>query len=159
MPLTGNGFIPVDSRGHPLQGDTEGKCGSCDAGRDGDFSGSVIHVVTKSPVAYEFSIFTNLGELVTRATGRITEEDLPLLETIDPANGTKDPNETRYVQRIVWTGYSKRGQAVGTGAYVLKAVFKYEKSFKTGAKAAVNTRISRFGFVRSCCQSVVKWYE
>ena len=159
VPLSGNGFIPVDSRGHPLPGDVDGKCGNCDAGQEGSFAGAVIHVITKSPVTYEFAIFTNLGELVTRATGRITEEDFPLLEKLDPPDGSKDPNETRHVQRIVWTGYSKRGQAVGTGAYVLKAVFKYEKSFKTGAKAAVNTRISRFGFLRSCCRTWVEWYQ
>lgn len=159
VPYTGNGFIPVDSRGYPMPGSQDGKCGTCEAGRDGSFGGSVINVLTKQPVTWEFSIFTNMGELVARATGRITEADFALLDRIDPP-GNQDPNEVQKIQRIVWTGYSKDGQAVGTGVYVLKAVFKYEKSFKTGAKAAVNTRINRFGFMRTCCSTWnTRWYD
>ncbi len=155
----GNGFIPVDSRGNPIPGDAYGKCETCNPGREGSFGGAVIHLITKAPMDYELSIFTNLGEPVTRAAGKITEEDLKLLERIEPADGSDDPNEARYVQRIVWTGYSRKGHAVGTGVYVMRAVFKYGKNFKTGAKAAVDTRITRFGFMRQCCRSVVEWYE
>jgi hypothetical protein len=154
----GNGFIPVDSKGYPIPGNSDGKCGGCDPGEEGRFGGSVIHVVTRQPVAYELSIYTNLGELVTHATGKVAEEDLRLLERKMPA-GTADPNQAEYVQRIIWTGVAGNGQVVGTGAYVLKAVFKYEKSFKTGAKATTNTRISRFGFMRKCCATVNdRWY-
>ena len=156
--LSGNGFIPVDSKGYPMPGNVDGKCGTCNPGETGNFGGAVINVITKQPVAYDFAIYTNLGELVTRGSGRVTEADLPLLEKVDP--NVKDPNEIQHVQRIVWTGYSKAGQAVGSGAYVLKAIFKYEKSFKTGAKATTNTRISRFGFLRNCCATWnVNWYD
>lgn len=159
VPFTGTGFIPVDSRGYPMPGSLDGKCGSCDAGRNGNFGGAVINVLTKQPVTWEFAIYTNLGELVSRASGKITEADFALLDKIEPV-GNKDPNEVQKVQRIIWTGYSKEGQAVGTGVYVVKATFKYEKSFKTGAKAAVNTRINRFGFMRTCCQTWnTRWYD
>jgi hypothetical protein len=155
---SGNGFIPVDSKGHPIQGSSDGKCGGCDPGEEGRFGGSVIHVITKQPVTYELSVYTNLGEPVTRTEGKVTEEDLRLLERKMPA-GSNDPNDAEYVQRIVWTGIASNGQVVGTGAYVLKAVFKYDKSFRTGAKAATNTRITRFGFIRKCCATVNdRWY-
>lgn len=155
--FSGNGFIPVDSKGFPLPGKIDGKCETCNPGQSGNFGGAVINVITKQPVNYEFSIYTNLGVLVTRGEGKVTEADLPLLDKVDAS--VKDPNEIQHIQRIVWTGYSRDGQPVGSGAYVLKAVFKYEKSFKTGAKATLNTRINRFGFMRNCCATVVDWYQ
>lgn len=157
--FSGNGFVPVDSKDYPIPGADNGKCGSCAVGAPGRLGGAVINVITKQPVTWEFTIYTNLGVLVTRATGRVEEKDFALIDKIDPPGGSKDPNEVQHIQRIVWTGYSKEGQPVGTGAYVLKAVFKYDKSFKTGAKAAVNTRLTRFGLLRNCCNSESEWYE
>ncbi|HKP97348.1 MAG TPA: vWA domain-containing protein [Fibrobacteria bacterium] len=142
-------FIPVDSRGYPIPGNEKGKCGSCSPLQGDVFTGSVIYVVTKQPVAYDFSIFSNLGVLVARGSGTVEEGDLRLLDKIEDPG--KDPNQTRYVQRIVWTGQSETSGVVGTGAYVLKAVFHYDRNFRTGAKASTATRITRFGFLRACC--------
>jgi hypothetical protein len=160
-PMTPDGdvrFIPVDSKGHPLPGSGGGKCESCSPVQDGLFTGSVINVLTKQPVTYEFTIYTNLGELVARGGGKVEEADLPLLDKIEDA--TKDPNQTQYVQRIIWTGRTESGQLAGTGAYVLKAVFKYAKNAKTGARASTTTKYTRFGFLRTCCEDFngLKWW-
>ncbi len=107
--------------------------------------------------AYDFTNYTNLGQVVTRGKGRVEESDLSLLDK--KANATGDPNQTEYVQRIIWTGQTEKGQAVGTGAYVLKAVFQYDRNFKTGAKPSTSTKITKFGFLRTCCESFNrKWY-
>nr|MDQ3002954.1 hypothetical protein [Fibrobacterota bacterium] len=117
----------------------------------------VIYVVTKQPVNYDFTIFTNLGQVVTRGSGRVEEADLSLLDKKDNASG--DPNQNEYVQRIIWTGQTEKGQPVGSGAYVLKAVFRYGSNFKTGAKPSSSTKITKFGFLRTCCESQNrKWY-
>jgi hypothetical protein len=153
-----NVFVAVDSRGYPIPGDSrDGKCPECEVQAGDGFQGSVIVVETKQPVHYEFSIFTNLGQPVVHRTGFIREEDLKLLDKSEDASG--DPNQTRYTQRIVWTGRTDEGGLAGTGAYVLKAVFRYDRNLKTGARAASETRITRFGFVRQCCQAYNdKWY-
>jgi hypothetical protein len=142
-------LIPVDGNGYPLPGSIDGKCGSC-ISKEGDiFAGSVIVVVTKFPVNYDFSIYSNLGQLVARSGGKIDEEDLRLLEKRE--DPSRDPNLTQYTQRIVWTGRTFDGQMAGTGAYVLKATFKYEQSFKTGARPSMSTKFTKFGFLRNCC--------
>jgi hypothetical protein len=147
----GTGFVPIDSMGYPVPGNSNGKCGNCQVGHEGSFAGSVIFVETRQPVTYVFTIYTNLGELVNRATGKIDEADLPLL---------KRKKTGEYLQRVVWTGVTKDGQMAGTGAYVLKADFHFEKSFKTGAKASSTTKLTRFGFLRNCCGSVLPhWYD
>ena len=157
-PGNGSVFVPVDSKGYPVPGDTrDGKCPECTVQDNGLFAGSVIHVLTKQPVHYEFTIYTNLGERVVAASGTISEEDLRLLDKIESAS--HDPNQTQYVQRIVWTGRTERGGVAGIGAYVLKAVFRYERNLKTGARASTETKLTKFGFMRECCQAYNdKWY-
>ncbi|MDB5049224.1 MAG: hypothetical protein JWO30_2295 [Fibrobacteres bacterium] len=151
-------FIPVDASGYPVPGDNNGKCGGCASPLQGDvFTGSVIYIVTKQPVTYDFTIFSNLGQLVTRGSGTVEEADLHLLDKVEDPG--KDPNQTQYVQRIVWTGQTESGQMVGTGAYVLKAVFHYDRNFKTGARASSSTKITKFGFLRTCCAGYNnRWY-
>jgi hypothetical protein len=151
-------FVPVDAKGYPVPGDPrDGKCPDCSAQDNGNFAGSVIHLLTKQPVHYDFTIYTNLGEVVVHGSGTISEGDLPLLDKIE--NPTHDPSQTQYVQRIVWTGRTDNGGMAGTGAYVLKAVFRYDRNLKTGAHASSETRISKFGFLRACCQAYNdKWY-
>ncbi len=145
-------LIPVDSKGYAIPGRSEnGKCENCVA-KEGDlFLGSVIVVVTKYPVTYTFSIFTNLGQLVAKATGKIEEEDLKLLDKKE--DPTHNPNLTEYTQRIVWTGRTLNRQMAGTGAYVLKATFHYDQSFKTGARSSFSTKLTKFGFLRTCCNT------
>jgi von Willebrand factor type A domain-containing protein len=151
------GFVPVDSKGAALPGDKSGHCGACNPLQGGVLDGSVIVVVTKQPVDWDFIIYSNLGQVVSRGSGSILEEDLPLLDKNEDAGG--DPNQTQYVQRIVWNGRTENGQTAGTGAYVLKAVFRYGKNFKTGARASTGTKITKFGFLRECCNAYNdKWY-
>ncbi|MEO6094502.1 MAG: vWA domain-containing protein [Fibrobacteria bacterium] len=150
-------FVPVDARGAAIPGNRDGHCGACNPMQGDVFSGSLIVVVTKQPVNYDFTIFTNLGQVVTRGSGRIDEADLGLLDKHE--NETKDPNQVEYVQRIVWTGRTDNGQTAGTGAYVLKAVFHYPKNFKTGAGESTGIKLTRFGFLRNCCNAYNdKWY-
>jgi len=151
-------LIPVDAKGYALPGHENGKCENCNP-KDGElFTGSVIYVLTKSPVNYDFAIFSNLGQLVAKASGKIEEADLPLLDrTEDPSH---DPNLTEYTQRIVWTGRTTNGQMAGTGAYVLKATFRYDRSFKTGARPSTSTKYTKFGFLRQCCQELnARWFD
>jgi hypothetical protein len=152
-------IIPVDSKGYAIPGRSEdGKCESCTA-KEGDlFLGSVIVLVTKYPVAYTFSIYTNHGQLVSKATGKIIEEDLKLLDKKE--DPTRNPNLTEYTQRIVWTGRTLNKQMAGTGAYVLKATFRYEQSFKTGARPSFSTKFTKFGFLRNCCDAQnARWFD
>jgi hypothetical protein len=150
-------FIPVDARGAAIPGNSDGHCGTCNPMQGDVFTGSVIVVVTKQPVNYDFTIYSNLGQPVSRGSGRIEEADLRLLDRNE--SESKDPNQTEYVQRIVWTGRTDNGQTAGTGAYVLKAVFHYPKNFKTGAGASTGIKITRFGFLRNCCNAYNdKWY-
>jgi hypothetical protein len=151
-------FIPVDSKGYPVPGDAgAGKCPSCAAQDNGNFAGSVIHILTKQPVHYDFTIFSNLGQVVVHGSGDVAEADLSLLDKIE--SESHDPSQTQFVQRIVWTGRTDKGVMAGTGAYVLKAVFHYERNLKTGAHASAETKITRFGFMRACCQAYNdKWY-
>lgn len=151
-------LIPVDAKGYALPGHDDGKCENCNPKQGDLFTGSVITVVTKYPVVYDFAIYSNLGQVVAKAGGRISEDDLKLLDKKeDPSH---DPNLTEYTQRIVWTGRTSSGTMAGTGAYVLKATFHYERSFKTGARPSLNTKYTKFGFLRECCNgSNVRWFD
>lgn len=148
---TDPGFIPVDSTGHALPGRDNGKCENCNPGQEGAFSGSVINVQAHEPVTYVLTIFSNLGDLVARARGKIEEADLRYLSKNSAGE---------YVQRIVWTGKTQDGRMAATGAYVLKADFHFDKSFRTGGDPSSSTKLTRFGFLRSCCATVDRyWYE
>lgn len=158
MPDHGVVFIPVDSKGYPVPGDArDGKCPDCAAQDNGVFTGSVINILTKQPVRYDFTIYTNLGQVVVHGSGVVAESDLPLLDKVESTS--RDPSQTQYRQRIVWTGRTDNGIVAGTGVYVLKAVFNYDRNLKTGARASSETKITRFGFMRECCQAFNdKWY-
>jgi hypothetical protein len=151
------GFVPVDSKGAAMPGNKNGHCGDCNPLQGGVLNGSVIVVITKQPVNWDFTIYSNLGQVVSRGSGSILEADLPLLDKQeDPGH---DPNQTQYLQRIVWNGRTENGQTAGTGAYVLKAVFRYDRNFKTGARASTGTKITKFGFLRDCCNAFNdKWF-
>ena len=160
-PLSPDGnqmFIPVDAKGSAMPGNGDGKCENCSPTQNGLFTGSVINIVTKYPVHYEFMIYSKMGEFVAKGGGKISENDLKLLMKKEAPS--RDPNLTEYSQRIVWTGRTTSGQLAGTGVYVLKATFHYEESFKTGAHASSSVQITRFGFLRSCCASSSSgWFQ
>ncbi len=150
-------FFPVDAKGYPVPGTESWKCEKCTAQQEGVFTGSIITVITKQPVRYDFTIYTNLGQVVSHGEGKVAESDLKLLDKVEDPN--KDPNQTKYVQRIVWTGRTDAGNFVGSGAYVLKAVFHYDLNLKTGGRPSVGTQITKFGFLRNCCNAFnSKWY-
>jgi hypothetical protein len=157
-PGTGVVFIPVDSKGYPVPGDPrDGKCPDCSVQENGLFSGSVINIHTKQPVRYDFTIYTNMGQVVVHGSGSVSESDLQLLDKIE--SDSHDPSQTQYKQRIVWTGRTDDGMVAGTGVYVLKAVFNYDRNLKTGARASSETKLTKFGFMRECCQAYNdKWY-
>lgn len=144
-------IVPIDSTGAPLQGNSEGKCGSCRVGSSDRLNGSVFYAVVPGPVRYEFVIFNNLGVFVNRFSGTIEEKDLRFLAR--KIEGTGENRQTFYEQRFVWNGLTSQGIVANTGAYVLKAVFRFERNAQTGAKASTDTQYKRFGFLRNCCRA------
>jgi hypothetical protein len=134
-------FIPVLPDGNPIPGSGEGKCGSCYAGDGRVFVGPVVHLEVPGPLEYKFQIFTNLGEFVASGSGRITPNDLALLEQVD--GGSK------YRYRAVWTGKTDKGQRAATGAYLLMAQLKVAQDPKTGAPPYNQTRRVLFGNIRN----------
>ncbi len=148
-------FIPVDSVGAALQGNAGGKCGNCSVGEDGQFFGSVIHMRVPGPVRYDFTIFSNLGVFVNRFSGSIDESDLRFLSRITEGEG--DQRRTLYMQRVVWNGVTSKGEVAGTGAYILRSDFRFDRNATTGAKATQETQIKRFGFLRKCCKTAETW--
>jgi von Willebrand factor type A domain len=153
----GQAIIPIDSTGAPLQGNTEGKCGSCQVGSRDRLNGSVFNAVVPGPVRYEFTIFSNLGVFVNRFSGTIEERDLRFLAR--KIEGTGDNRRVFYEQRFVWNGLTASGDVANTGAYVLRADFRFDRNAQTGAKASTDTQFKRFGFLRNCCRTQDHNYE
>jgi hypothetical protein len=137
-------FIPMDKGGVALPGSpADGKCvGSCFTGDAGRFVGPVFHIVTPGPVTYEFSIFTNAGELVSKGRGHLSAQDLALMDHKNDATGLK------YVARVVWTGHAEGGRKAGTGAYILQATLTTDKDDRTGAPPAASRKRVVFGLLR-----------
>ena len=138
-------FIPVDIRGNTLSGDAlDGKCtGVCFPGSNENFVGPVFHIVTPGPITYEFKIFNNHGQFVTKGKGAITEKDLAQLPKTNDASGVK------YLVRVVWTGRTQAGEKAATGAYILQTDMVSAKDPKTGAGPARDTKRVTFGLLRS----------
>ncbi|MDB5048790.1 MAG: fibro-slime family protein [Fibrobacteres bacterium] len=136
-------FIPVGKDGAPLPGSGIGKCGGCQADRNGTFVGPIFNMETPGPMAYAFKIFSNLGEFVAEGTGRIEADDLPRLGKTGGIAGVK------YQARVVWTGRTADGGKAGTGAYILTAVLRTDTDLKTGAQPKTETRKTVFGLLRS----------
>jgi hypothetical protein len=156
-PPTGPAFIPLDSLGAALQGSDQGKCGACYAGPEGEFHGSVIHIVVPGPVRYDLTVFTNLGVFVNRFSGSIEQKDLRFLAR--KAEGEGEQRHNLYLQRIVWNGLSGDGRVANTGAYVIRSVFHFDRNAQTGANASKETQLKRFGFLRNCCRTADHWAD
>ena len=133
-------FIPVLPNGKAMEGTMDGKCGSCFAGKNGSFVGSVIHMEIPGATSYEFKIFSTLGEYMAGGKGRITESDLSLLESLNEG--------ARYHARIVWTGKTSKEDRAGNGAYILVAKLEIAKDLKTGAPVSHQSKKILFGFMR-----------
>jgi fibro-slime domain-containing protein len=138
-------FIPVDLAGVALPGTAlEGKCASdCYAGDNVNFVGPVFHIVSPGPVSYEFTIFNNHGEFVTRGKGAVTAADLPKLLKRNDASGVK------YLARIVWTGRTEKGGKAATGAYILQTTLTGEQDVRSGAAPGKSSKRVTFGLLRN----------
>ncbi|MEO7427251.1 MAG: hypothetical protein ABI036_18835 [Fibrobacteria bacterium] len=138
--------VAVDRNGIPLPGRTDGKCSSCDIGEEGRFVGPVINMAVTGPVEYALRIYDNLGGFVCDFKGRVSESDLPLLESKTVETGAGD--RIRYLQRIIWSGRSQDGQRAGTGAYILNADLRYPADPAINIAASSETFFRKFGHVR-----------
>lgn len=138
--------VAVDKGGNPLPGKGEGKCESCPvAGPDG-FVGPVINLTVTGIAEYRFKIYSTLGEFVCELTGKVEESDLPLLQmkVVNDAAG----GHVEYLQRIVWTGRSRNGERVGTGAYILNAEIRYPADPAMNRGASTRSFLKKFGYLR-----------
>jgi hypothetical protein len=138
--------VAVDKDGIPLPGMTDGKCSTCDIGEEGRFIGPVIHVAVTGPVEYSMKIYGNFGEFVCALNGRVSESDLPLLESKTVKTPAGD--RVQYLQRIVWSGRSHDGQRAGTGAYILSADLHYPADPGKNTPASSDSFYRKFGHVR-----------
>ena len=141
-----NVIVAVDKSGNPIKGTTDGKCTNCQVGSNGVFIGPIINLAVTGPVHYLLTIYSTLGEFIGRAEGRVSEDDLPLLDS--ETVGDKDGERVRYLQRIIWTARSQDGQRVGSGAYILHAELRYPADAAKGIRASTETYLKRFGHVR-----------
>lgn len=139
--------VAVDRAGNPLPGAlSDGKCPSCNIGAEGGFIGPVVNLVVTGPVEYSMKIFSTLGEFVCELNGRVSESDLPLLDS--KTVQTQAGGRIQYLQRIVWTSRSHDGQLAGTGAYILNASLRYPADPARRIPASSETFLRRFGHVR-----------
>ncbi len=137
-------FILVDSRGIPISGSKNGKCDDCTVQTgDGDFIGPVIKFVTEFPVSYTFVVYSNLGHYLTTSSGKITTDDFVQMRDVSGADALRP----RYEARVVWDGMIDDGIKVGSGVYILKAIFKYDPDETLGAAKNEYDFVSRVGFV------------
>jgi hypothetical protein len=133
-------FIPIDRMGTALPGNVNGKCGNCVAGDGKTFVGPIINLDIPGPVAYEFKIFSTLGEFMIGGSGKVEAADMPLLA--HSADGS------RFRLRVIWTGRCANLGKAGTGAYVLKSVLRDASNPATAAQAPMQEKLIVFGFLR-----------
>jgi hypothetical protein len=134
-------FIPIDRNGKPLNGKVaDGRCEGCPVGEEGRYIGPIIHLEIPGPVDYEFKIFSNLGEFVAVARGKIEDGDLKSLLPLRSGS--------RYLARLVWSGQTATGGQAGTGVYVLSSKVTTALDLKTGAPPATQAKQLRFGILR-----------
>ena len=136
-------LIPISQGGTALAGTADGKCGSCNPGKEGEFAGPVIYAQIPQACDYDIRIFSNLGEFLARVKGKLDETDVKQLQQLTSVPGAP------YQARFVWTGRDALGTLAGTGAYVLDATFTFGRNTKTGAAPSVQTKRTRFGLIRS----------
>jgi hypothetical protein len=138
--------VAVDKAGNPLPGSTEGKCSTCNIGGEGNFIGPIIHLAVTGPVEYSMKVFGTFGEFVCDIKGRVSESDLPFLDSKTVKTNAGD--RIQYLQRIVWSGRSNDGQLAGTGAYILNADLRYPADPAKNTAASSESFFRKFGHVR-----------
>jgi hypothetical protein len=97
--------------------------------------------VSRDPFLYSFHIYDHLGQFVASQEGRVGKELLDLLP--------RDP-EGYGVVRFRWIPVSQAGEAVGTGAYILRGRVYTDLSAFPAARPAPTeaTLFRKFGFLR-----------
>ncbi len=106
-------------------------------------------VMTKYPFKYSMVFFDNLGQFVNRADGEVSPENFEKLRS------TEKVGDSVLVQ-LTFLPYSKDGNGIGTGAYIMKGVLQIQD--QDGIKGSQGetiklvpterTIITRFGFIR-----------
>jgi hypothetical protein len=134
--------VAVDKSGKPLPGMGNGKCESCPvAGQDG-FVGPVINLTLAGAAGYRLKIYSTLGEFVCELKGEVEAADLSLLQM------KVIGDQVGYIQRIVWTGRSRNGQRVATGAYILNAELRYPADPARNRGPVTRAYLRTFGHMR-----------
>ncbi len=132
-------FVPIDQRGVPLPGSTDGKCGTCGVGGGTQpFAGPIINLEIPGPSQYHFQIYSKYGDFIISGSGQIDAADIPLLSL--------NPDGSKHVARIIWTGRSANGTQVGTGAYILRSTITPLSNTATSLPGSATLLL--FGFVR-----------
>jgi hypothetical protein len=117
-----DGAVPAEVRANPFAvvGATlsgELACLNCRAGAEPAFLGGSTPpewiIRAKYPFRYAFAIYDNLGNYVARTAGEVTSAMMAQLP--------QDKDGFRSL-RFRWKPISRDGQAVGTGAYILKGL-------------------------------------
>jgi fibro-slime domain-containing protein len=94
------------------------------------------------PADVELIVFDNLGQFVNTTKIRVTREDL------QSGKLARDPVTRAYLLRLGWFPVSRDGNRISTGAYILKAVFKYGLDARDYVQPGSQVKVSRFGFIR-----------
>lgn len=134
--------VAVDKSGNPLPGSGNGKCGTCPVEGPEGFVGPIINLTLAGQAEYRLKIYSTLGEFVCELEGKVEPSDLPLLQI------KVIGDHVGYIQRIVWTGRSRNGERVATGAYILNAELRYLADPARGLAPATRTYLRTFGHMR-----------
>lgn len=154
--LVDEGPAPAEVRANPFAvvGVSLSKsleCLNCRPGTEPSFLGGSTPpewlVRSKYPFHYIFAIYDNLGEYVARTTGEVTAEMMAKLP--------QDPDGLRSL-RFRWKPISHNGNAVGTGAYIIKGLVQnLNGETQRGTQgevqvvgAAQKTVLATFGYLR-----------
>jgi fibro-slime domain-containing protein len=94
------------------------------------------------PARISLTVFDNLGQFVNRTDITVTREDL------QSGKLARDPVTRAYLLRLGWLPVSHDGNRASTGAYILRAYFKYGLDPRDYVDPGSQVKVSRFGYVR-----------
>ena len=94
------------------------------------------------PARISLTIFDNLGQFVNNTEIEVTREDL------QSGKLARDPVTRAYLLRLGWLPVSRDGNRISTGAYILRAQFKYGLDARDYVERGSQIKVSRFGYVR-----------
>jgi hypothetical protein len=85
------------------------------------------------PAQVSLTVFDNLGQFVNRTEIVVT----------------RDPVTRAYLMRLGWLPVSHDGNRISTGAYILRAQFKYGLDPRDFVERGSQVKVSRFGYLRN----------